>query len=80
MTNVMMLVHLKPTMSGPRHGGARMQRHAVLYINGIAFENWTEGSEYIRWATGKFYDDFSNRQVKRFEEVLHCKCLKARMK
>lgn len=57
-----------------------MQRHAVLYINGTAFENYTEGSEYIHWASGKFYDDFLARQVKRFEAVLGCKCLKMRKK
>ena len=77
--NTLHLIHLKPTMSGPRHGGARMQRHACLYINGICHENYTEGNEFIGWATGKFYDEFLERQVKRYEKVLGCKVIRGRM-
>jgi hypothetical protein len=78
--NRLQLVVLPPTMSGPRHGGARMQRHAVLRINGITHENFTEGSEHIKWATGAHYDRFLEREIARYEKVLFCKCVRSEQK
>lgn len=78
--NTLTLVTFPPTESGPRHGGAVMQRKAILLVNGHLHESYTEGSASINYVNGAYYDKFLESKVAYYETILGCKCVKARKK
>lgn len=73
--NTLTLVQLPDQLSGPRHGGQRMQRRFKLYINHMLFERITEGDQRpFDYATGVYLDRALERYIESFERVLMCKC------
>ena len=80
MTNTLHLLIRPARMSGPRHGGARLERHATLFVNGLTFEFYDEGSPGVGHATGAYYDRHIAARIKHFENALGCQCIRARLK
>lgn len=79
--NTIALLELEATMSGPRHGGARMERRHQLWVNGKLFEEYREGSQRpFDYATGSYYDAAIKSRVAKLEDVLDCKAIKGRAK
>ena len=77
--NTFSVIEHPKTMSGPRHGGAREQRHHSFVVNGFLAEQFTEGSkDAFDYSTGSYYTDGIARRIAWWEKLLGCKVTRGR--